>query len=1555
MCNKKYVALLILVVFVLPLVADVLLDENFDLVTVPNMPTGWVVIDNNSDGKTWTTTTSHPRSIPNCIRYNYSTLNTANDWFYTSGLALQSGITYTLEFYYRGSNPFFTEKLKVYYDNDQSVGGGTQILDLPNITNTIYQQALVDFTVPSSGTYYLGFQCYSAANQWNLRIDDIKVYKQVHDVGVDSILEPDPITYNVSTPITPEVRVRNYGQNTGGEVNVKVYGMILWYGNDSTRTTTPTVVYFDSVLLPRLEICSPEIVQFTPWQPIACYSRFVAWTALANDIDRSNDTSKVDFAVDFRDVAVKSIVIPQDTVLWCTESIPTDTVVNYGHRTESFWVFFKSLNNLSQVEYLDSVYIVDLAAGAKQVVMFKPWHFPVCNHTAISWTKLSGDENPHNDTVVKPYVVKKYDFEVISVYNIPDTAQVCNWYMPKMIIHNNGAHTGPQSAIAHMNIYRNNVLISQFTAPTRLLNPCENDTISFEWHAESACSHTIKAWVELAGDQNHANDTVWKNFVVKYYDAEVVAILNVPDTVTVCNNVTAKVVVHNNGVHIGPQLCWVYFKLYRGVDNGEIDWTLIKQDSMQMTLTPCVYDTAFFTFHADSACWHRIFAKVKCPLDQNPHNDSIYKDFVIRYYDWELIGPITGLPDTMKVCNLYYPTVNVHNNSKHTYPESARVFMKVYRNGQLLPMFSFVEVYLAPCQTIPVQFEWHADSACTHEFVFYVEPYIAGHDANPNNDTLKKTTVVQWFDVGVVSIGGIPDTVQYCNDITPTVTLHNYGIHTGPVNCTLNVVIYRNQNLIPVFSTTIPVNDLRPCVDSVITLDPYHPDTCFHRIVATVNFASDQNSTNNSKEDTFVVRYFDVEAVSIENLPDTVDYCSTINPKIVVHNNGVHVPSQSGWVIYEVQRSHDMINYYPVYVDSQPKTLEYCVMDTVEFSYHPDSACYHKVVATVRFNPDQNPSNNMVSKDFVVRLYDFEIVDVIGVPDTIEQCNYFDVKVKIHNNGVHTGPQPSTIYLQVYREGMPIGVPLQQSMPNLEPCEIDSFTFTIHAEQYCNHTIKTWVSAPIDQNPINDTVWKNYVVSYHDVGVVAISVPDTIDYCTFISPAITIHNFGIHTGSVNGELNVTIYRRYGSEPEVVETTYVVNVENLRPCVDSIITLIPYHPDTCFHRIVATVNFTPDQVSANNTMEDTFIVRYRDVAVGNIWFDPSLPGDTVITCNDVTPKVEVYNNGSHVGPVPCTVRMRIWRYEIKLDSLCSISPDTLKPIVLYDTFVVVVLNPGLNIVDMPQIHFYWYNIFWVGDHHRVEVTVSSPGDQNPTNNYNWKKFIVKGSNNDLQVSYVGLLKNSIQVIPDGESLKVGYAYNPIAVVANTSPTASFRSYYKIVRERDGNIVFSRYLDKTLLPWTYACLYYQSGWVPTDTGWYTVTCWLGFRPGVDVNPVNNSMSKRYYVKSPHASDKAIQAEEVATPKVFAMHQNYPNPFNNLTHIKWQIPVDAHVTLSVYDASGRVVKTLVNEKRAAGYYSTIWDCTDEHNRKVSAGIYFYEMKAGEFSQRYKMVITR
>jgi flagellar hook assembly protein FlgD len=76
--------------------------------------------------------------------------------------------------------------------------------------------------------------------------------------------------------------------------------------------------------------------------------------------------------------------------------------------------------------------------------------------------------------------------------------------------------------------------------------------------------------------------------------------------------------------------------------------------------------------------------------------------------------------------------------------------------------------------------------------------------------------------------------------------------------------------------------------------------------------------------------------------------------------------------------------------------------------------------------------------------------------------------------------------------------------------------------------------------------------------------------------------------------------------------------------------------------------------------------------------------------------------------------------------------------------------------------------------------------------------------------------------------------------------------------------------------------------------------------------------------------------------------------MTKILWQIPVESKVTISIYDATGRNIKTLINDNRTPGYYSIIWNRIDDNNKKVSAGIYFYEMRTDKYTARRKMVIT-
>jgi hypothetical protein len=88
------------------------------------------------------------------------------------------------------------------------------------------------------------------------------------------------------------------------------------------------------------------------------------------------------------------------------------------------------------------------------------------------------------------------------------------------------------------------------------------------------------------------------------------------------------------------------------------------------------------------------------------------------------------------------------------------------------------------------------------------------------------------------------------------------------------------------------------------------------------------------------------------------------------------------------------------------------------------------------------------------------------------------------------------------------------------------------------------------------------------------------------------------------------------------------------------------------------------------------------------------------------------------------------------------------------------------------------------------------------------------------------------------------------------------------------------------------------------------------------------------------------------IFDLNQNYPNPFNPSTKISWQSPVGSWQTLKVFDVLGREVATLVDEYRDAGSYNIEFGI---ESLELSSGIYFYQLKAGEFVETKKMILIK
>ena len=90
-------------------------------------------------------------------------------------------------------------------------------------------------------------------------------------------------------------------------------------------------------------------------------------------------------------------------------------------------------------------------------------------------------------------------------------------------------------------------------------------------------------------------------------------------------------------------------------------------------------------------------------------------------------------------------------------------------------------------------------------------------------------------------------------------------------------------------------------------------------------------------------------------------------------------------------------------------------------------------------------------------------------------------------------------------------------------------------------------------------------------------------------------------------------------------------------------------------------------------------------------------------------------------------------------------------------------------------------------------------------------------------------------------------------------------------------------------------------------------------------------------------------------YSIHQNYPNPFNPITKLHYSIPKNSLVSIVIYDIIGNQVKTLINQTQDAGYRSVIWDATNDYGKPVSAGIYLYQMQAGEYLHTKKMVLLK
>jgi len=92
------------------------------------------------------------------------------------------------------------------------------------------------------------------------------------------------------------------------------------------------------------------------------------------------------------------------------------------------------------------------------------------------------------------------------------------------------------------------------------------------------------------------------------------------------------------------------------------------------------------------------------------------------------------------------------------------------------------------------------------------------------------------------------------------------------------------------------------------------------------------------------------------------------------------------------------------------------------------------------------------------------------------------------------------------------------------------------------------------------------------------------------------------------------------------------------------------------------------------------------------------------------------------------------------------------------------------------------------------------------------------------------------------------------------------------------------------------------------------------------------------------------KIEIPTKYEISQNYPKPFNPSTLINYSIPKEGKIKLTIYNALGQVVATLLNETKKAGSYSI-----EFNNASLSSGLYFYKFESGSFSESKKMLLLK
>jgi hypothetical protein len=280
-----------------------------------------------------------------------------------------------------------------------------------------------------------------------------------------------------------------------------------------------------------------------------------------------------------------------------------------------------------------------------------------------------------------------------------------------------------------------------------------------------------------------------------------------------------------------------------------------------------------------------------------------------------------------------------------------------------------------------------------------------------------------------------------------------------------------------------------------------------------------------------------------------------------------------------------------------------------------------------------------------------------------------------------------------------------------------------------------------------------------------------------------------------------------------------------------------------------------------------------------------------------------------------------------------------PVIAYNGRTYVQSRPGLAVSSFPPGTWeFVYNVPAVQQDTYVAV-VPTAADSSATGP-NHTVFVLTAHTATPSIWYVSepdsgySVDNIAPAVPTG----LAVAYNTgsgNALSWDPSPDRDFQ-YFNVYRSSDPGFVPS---PSDLIHSTIA-----TNWTDPDyDGWsvyYKITA---------LDYVGNE-------SAPASPGTVTAVEEPVLPQTYGLYQNVPNPFNPSTTIRYDVPAGGGaVTLRIYDASGRLVRTLQDGPQAAGQKTAVWNGRDDRGRGVVSGVYFYRLEAPGYRKTLKMILIQ